>query len=323
MTDERMIKEAAALDEATDHVIREMTQVNMSDDAVSRVMARISARTGEGATGAERPRGGWFDALWAPRIAWSTAAATAALAAIVATGLTLVAVRSLAHDNGSGSAARGLTAAANGAATAGPTEPTAPVVTPQKHGLSGTPASGSGLNQSVGAAMVMTPDEDPPPQQRIPPLPATAVPQDIKLDVTITDQAGTTRPITKTVSMVVADREAGSIESETRMPFPPRPRRADAPVQNVPEGWDWQNLPLNVHIWPTIMADGHVRVKLTLSYRTAGAASTAADAPMSTAVVTKNLIAVVTDGKPLVVSTSADAATDRKVTVEVKATIQK
>jgi len=173
----------------------------------------------------------------------------------------------------------------------------------------------------------MTPDEDPPKgtTATAATAPASAaqaagtagpaVAQDVRLDVTITDQSGAARPITKNVSLIVADRADGSIRSETRVPF----ARKNGPVT----AWDWETLPLNVTVWPTIMGDGHVRVKLSLNYRTAGAGAESSDAPRSTSVITKELTAVLSDGKPLVISTSADAATDRKVTVEVKATIQK
>lgn len=311
MTEDRTATETAtgtALDEATGRVIREMTQVDVSEDAVARVMARVRA-----ADGAERPADeGWLGSLLAPRVSWGLMAATATLAAVVAAGVTLVAVRGT-HESL--------------AANAAPPEPTSPVVTPIKHGP--TPATGAGgiggpggIDQHVGAAMVMTPDEDPPKAaQQLAPLPAGAVPQDIKVDVTISDQSGAAKPIAKTVSMVVADREAGSVQSETHVPVLSTPAKRVGVNGGAPvESWRWEELPLNVNVWPAIMADGHVRVKLTLNYGTVGSTS---ETPATTAKVTKNLIAVLSDGKPLVVSSSADAATDRKVTVELKATIQR
>jgi hypothetical protein len=316
MTDERTARETA-LDDATDGVIREMTHVELSDDAVTRVMARVRAARGT----EQRSGGGLFGVLLAPRVSWGLAAATAALAAIVAAGVTLVAVRGDHGDHGP---------AATMAAKVTPPNPVAPVITPLRRAAApggglgqpgGGPSSGSsgGAGQSVGAAMVMQPDEDPPRAQRVPPLPDGAVPQDVKLEITITDQSGAAKPVAKTVSLVVADREGGSVQSETRLAFPQRPVKPAPAVT----GWDWQDLPLNVNVWPTIMADGHVRVKLMLNYRTAGIAPTSPDGPMATAMVKKDVTAVLSDGKPMVISTSADAATDRKVTVELKASIQK
>jgi hypothetical protein len=317
MTEEPTAKETG-LDEATDRVIREMTQVHVSEDAVARVMARVRA-----ADGAEQTAGGagWLGALLVPRVSWGLMAATATLAAIVAAGVTLVAVRGGVHGTGT---------AATVATNAGPTEPTAPVVTPVKHGPTLNAAAGGpgSLDQRVGAAMVMTPDDDPPRAPQTPPLAAGAVPQDIRVDVTISDQSGQSKPIAKTVSMVVADRESGSVQSETRIQVLQRPPTRPASTVGVggvvvpaaAETWRWEDLPLNVSVWPVIVGDGHVRVKVMLNY---GTINNSPDSPSGTARVKKDVIAVLTDGKPLIVSSSADAATDRKVTVELKATIQR
>jgi hypothetical protein len=302
---ERLFKDAAALEAATDHVIRDLTQVHVSEDAVRRVMARVrAAGAGDATETRSRSESGWFGALLAPRVSWGMMASTAALTAFVAAGLTLLVVRDIGRDSSE------------------PPNPKAPVATVARHAPITNRAAAPG--ESVGPAMVMTPDEDPPkgttataaaPAAQAAGAAAAVAPQDVRLDVTITDQSGAARPITKNVSLIVADRADGSIRSETRVPF----ARKNGPVT----AWDWETLPLNVTVWPTIMGDGHVRVKLSLNYRTAGAGAESNDAPRSTAVITKELTAVLSDGKPLVISTSADAATDRKVMVEVKATIQK
>src|SRR5690242_2866326 len=224
-----------------------MTQVNMSEDAVRRVMARVrAAGAGNAIETRSRSESGWFGALLAPRVSWGMMASTAALTAFVAAGLTLLAVR----DSGE------------------PPNPKAPVATVARHAPAASRATqGTAVpGESVGPAMVMTPDEDPPkgtaPAAQAAGAAAAVAPQDVKLDVTITDQSGAARPITKNVSLIVADRADGSIRSETRVPF----ARKNGPVT----AWDWETLPLNVTVWPTIMGDGHVRVKLSLNYRTAG-----------------------------------------------------
>src|SRR5262249_33154609 len=100
MADERMARDSAALDEATDHVIREMTHVHLSDDTGARVMARLRVvrGTASGAAGHRRGRAatdvkngsawpagrGWRGALLDRRFSWTTVAAAAALAAILA-----------------------------------------------------------------------------------------------------------------------------------------------------------------------------------------------------------------------------------------------
>ena len=347
MSDERRANNPAALDEATDRVIRAMTQVEPSEDAVSRVMARI--RAARGADPAPS-RGGWLGALLEPRLSWTAAAATAALAAIVATGATALVLRgehnpppaplvAVASPQPSAAARpsgqptptshpdslpvkRGESnSAASGAATAGQVASNAAAPAPRVERVrrSGVGKAMAGLDPTVTAATVATPDEEPARGQEA----ARAVPQDVRLDVTIHDQSGATRPVSKTVSMVVADRESGSIRSQTRMPYKQTIGATGANAPPQVEAWNTEDLPLNVDAAPIILADGHVRVKLGLSYRIASLPPGAAGAPLATANVTKNIIAVLTDGKPLVISESADAATDRKVTVEVKATIQK
>ena len=76
---ERIFKDAAALEEATDHVIRDMTQVDVSEDAVRRVMARVrAAGAGDANETRSRSESGWFGALLAPRVSWGMMASTAA-----------------------------------------------------------------------------------------------------------------------------------------------------------------------------------------------------------------------------------------------------
>src|SRR5690242_4215480 len=116
---ERTTNEATALNEATDRVIREMTQVHVSDDAVQRVMARVRAASDTERAAATADRFGGFGALFAPRVSWGMMAATAALAAIVAAGVTLVAVQATSHGDGTA-----LTA------SVAPPNPAAPVVSP-------------------------------------------------------------------------------------------------------------------------------------------------------------------------------------------------
>jgi hypothetical protein len=368
MADERVAKDSTALDEATDRVIREMTQVDVSDDAVTRVMARVRAARGAAvdglaaagiaagasaaATATDASAGrtstrGWFGALLEPRVSWGTVAAAAALAAIVAAGVTTLVLRGERHASAplvatalppTGAATRGASPldpardrAASGSASAASAATNAAAVTSPAHAANNAAAApvahprrsrakgADGFAPTVTAAMVATPDEEQPRGQEG----ARAVPQDVRLDVTINDQSGAGKPVAKTVSMVVADREEGAIRSQTRMPFRVSVRPSDPNTPLPPEAWNTETLPLNVEAWPTILPDGHIRVKLVLSYRTASAAAGAASGPLALATVEKSLIAVLSDGKPLVVSESADAATDRKVTVEVKATIQK
>jgi hypothetical protein len=377
MNDERTTRDSAALNDATDDVIRKMTQVQVPDDAVARVMARVrgaaAGAAGDSTAGVRQPAQGWFGALLEPRVSWGMTAAAAALAAILAVGVTL---RVAGNERpgypanidlrgsgigGSPVAPAPLVAAANPSQSQqdlslreSAPQPQAPAVghsasvqpaaarvarVHQSHGAGAAKGLG-GLDQTVTAAMVATPDEEPARAaatatgsgstadgaQEAPARTERALgpaPQNVKLDITITDQSASAKPFTKTVTMIVADREMGSIRSETRMPFLQQVKTGASNSPATIDRWESEVLPLNVDVWPTIYPDGHVRVRLKLDYRAASHPNTSPTEPMATASVTKSLIAVLNDGKPSIVSQSADAATDRKVTVELKATIQK
>jgi hypothetical protein len=121
----------------------------------------------------------------------------------------------------------------------------------------------------------------------------------IRLDLSITDQRGETPATPKIVTMIVADRETGRIRTGRG------------------------NLNLNVDARPDLPREGRVRVFLTLEYRpqailAAGGAST--EEPMA---ISESLTVILEEGKPLVVSQSADPASDRKVRVELKATVMR
>lgn len=134
-------------------------------------------------------------------------------------------------------------------------------------------------------------------------------PINVKLDLTITDQMGPGEPAKKTVSLIVADRAAGSIRS-------------------------WGNnvrASLNVDATPTVLSNGSVRVQLGLEYNPRQLAAATADivekdneARYGGGTSLNERIAIVLDsGKPMVISQAADPMSDRKITVEIRATVLK
>lgn len=113
--------------------------------------------------------------------------------------------------------------------------------------------------------------------------------QNIRLDVNITDSADRTQK--KLVSMLVADREAGRIRSSNNVGV------------------------LNVDGSPWVEADGRIKVWLTIEYMP--------DRSATTTNLNQSITLVVTEGKPTLISQSADPGTDRKVSVEITATVVK
>ena len=133
------------------------------------------------------------------------------------------------------------------------------------------------------------------------PRPDAAV--NVKVELTITDQRGTAAPVSKVVTITMADMSSGRLRTggDVRTPLGFRP------------------VTLNVDGSSRVQRDGKIRVDLTLEYRPTAAES---DTEQSTTpTISENVGVLLEDGKSLVISQSADPATDRKVKVEVKATI--
>lgn len=144
----------------------------------------------------------------------------------------------------------------------------------------------------------------PPPPPAAPP-PATA-PQggdsNVRVELAISEaQAGTTT--TKNVVLITSNVSKGSIRSDMSSPV---------------EG----NVTLNVDAQPRTQRDGRISLDLTFVYTPQRSSDAGAAGAHSTDIM-EHMDVILTDGKPLVVSQSADPRGDRKVTVEVTATILK
>jgi hypothetical protein len=182
--------------------------------------------------------------------------------------------------------------------------------------VSAASASGQPAADAIGAppqAAEQKPATPPPATpSKTGPIPELAPPRapaqlaNIRLELTISDQRGTAPPSTKTVTMVVADRGLGRI-------------RTGADV-NTPQGYRPVNL--NVDAQPEFLANGRVRVIITLEYRPV-ATEGSETAPTAASNISETMNVIISDGTPLTVSQSADPHTDRKVRVELKGTILK
>jgi hypothetical protein len=114
------------------------------------------------------------------------------------------------------------------------------------------------------------------------------------------------------MTLIVADRENGRIRTNTEY--------AVARGSSV----SYRIAPLGVDVFPTI--DGSkIRLEFTLEYelRSDKDADMPPDAQGPKTNVTERLSAVLDSGVPLIIAQSSDAVTDRKLTIEVKATIVK
>lgn len=137
----------------------------------------------------------------------------------------------------------------------------------------------------------------------------------VKVEFTITDQIGTKPPIKKTMTMVVADGESSRIRStvEFRYPITVKNDKGE-PVKTTNGG----NAPLSVDVSPAVEGN-KVRLDFSVEY---SATDFQEDGSMnSKTTVSERLAAILDSGVPLIVAQSSDAYSDRKVTVEIKATI--
>jgi glucose/arabinose dehydrogenase len=146
------------------------------------------------------------------------------------------------------------------------------------------------------------------PELSTPREPAGSNNTNVKIELTITDQRPEGPPVVKTVTATVADRSMARI-------------RTSGSVRTPMGGRD---VVLNVDAGPNLVTVNGVtklRLVLTIEYRPVAAESDTERT--STPSINEQLTVILEDGKPLMVSQSADPSTDRKVKVEVKATIMR
>jgi hypothetical protein len=156
------------------------------------------------------------------------------------------------------------------------------------------------------------PAEKPPAAAK--PVPETPLPTaNIRIEVSITDQTGSGAPARKVVSMIAGDRQNTNVRSSASVPV----KSPGGPMLN------YRNVTINVDARPTIMPNNPNKVVLNLGLeylpRTAGGQEEM-EAGMATLSERLNGL-ILESGKPMVISQAADPTSDRKVTVEVTATI--
>lgn len=139
-----------------------------------------------------------------------------------------------------------------------------------------------------------------PPTSRLPRLPELPGSTNIRLELTITDTISGT-PATKTVSMVILNGSNGMIRTST----------------------PGQSHMLNVDAIATAYQNGLIGVRLSFEFTPPTPTDDAGRPTGRAPQLLESLTVVVADGKPLVVSQSADAASARTVTASITATVLK
>jgi hypothetical protein len=148
------------------------------------------------------------------------------------------------------------------------------------------------------------------PQPPQPPQTHTGQPINVRIELTISESGSNAPAIKKSVVAVVGDsyssyvRETGVQDIDTTQPE--RGRSLS---------------PLNLDARPDILANGKIRLTCTIQYQ-----SSTQRPDQNRRINTdikQNLVLNLESGKPLMISEATDPITDRKVTVEVTATILK
>ena len=153
-------------------------------------------------------------------------------------------------------------------------------------------------------ATLPLPDQAPPPPGPVRKLRGRDL--NLQIELTISDQLGSQAPEKKVVSMLIADGTFGRIRAS-----------ADAVRTGVP---GMVGTGLNVDARPTVLEGDRVLVELTIEYSPLREGSQVTQRPT---VLNESLTVILQHGKPMLVSQAADPVTDRKISVEVRASVQK
>jgi hypothetical protein len=139
----------------------------------------------------------------------------------------------------------------------------------------------------------------------------------IRLDVTISDQTVDGAPVKKSISLILANGGSGRVRSAGTMtePLPP----GDTPGR--PAFFNNRTVQLNLDAEVVIRGDNKIRTLLTLEYTPGGETPSPPPGTFTRSPLNQSVTVNLTSGQPLMITQAADPLSDRKVTVEVTATI--
>ena len=151
----------------------------------------------------------------------------------------------------------------------------------------------------AGPPRTLQPPSGNAPAPPAPPRKARGRDLNVQIEITISDQVGNAAPDKRVVSMLIADASFGRIRSI-----------ADNGIAA-----------LKIDARPEILENDRIVVELTIEYRPVppdGAGASRRPAPLN-----EQLTVIFQNGKPLLISQAADPLADRKMTVEVRASVMK
>lgn len=130
----------------------------------------------------------------------------------------------------------------------------------------------------------------------------------VQVELTLTDQLGSAPAEKKTVSMIVSSGSWGKVRSAGSVM-----QIGDAPY----------TVDLNIDARPSVSVDGPIRLEIVMNYAPPKGAEDAREPKQRPTGINQSQTVILTSGKPLIISQAADPLSDRKVVVEVKATVLK
>jgi hypothetical protein len=134
-----------------------------------------------------------------------------------------------------------------------------------------------------------------------PPGTPPAEPSNIRYEIRIVEEGGTQKPTTKTVSMIGMLYEVSIVRA-----------------QGGRNGY-----PLNVDVTPTDIRGGRIRTKLGIEFNPSGQGGGPEEAQRPPFIIRQTLHAWLENGKPMNVSQAVDPTSDRRVSIDVTATVIK
>jgi hypothetical protein len=151
---------------------------------------------------------------------------------------------------------------------------------------------------------------DPPPSPTPPAAPLAIAPApagqsiNVQVDVTVSEQVGTAAPIVRSISATAADGERSSVRNQASMKT----------------SMGFQTTSLSLDVKPRVVGPNRIRAEIGLetnSTTTEGASKDVIAVPASR--ITQSV--VLESGRSIVLSQATDPLSDRRTTIEVKATI--
>ena len=159
--------------------------------------------------------------------------------------------------------------------------------------------------------------------QKAPPEPPP-LPVNIRIEVSITDQTGTNPAAKKVVTMIAGDRQNTNVRSSASVPVKSTVFSGPPNAATTTSTYSYRNVTINVDARPTIIQKDPTKISVSfgLEYLPKTAGTQEEMEPGMTS-WSERLSLILESGKPMVVSQAADPTSDRKITVEVTATILK